>query len=411
MISNKMKSLYELYRIGNGPSSSHTMAPKRAIIQFLKKYPAAAAFRVTLYGSMAATGRGHLTDVALTEAVADKAVEIIWKPEEELSDNYNGIHFEAVDGSGNILGETNEYSSGGGALLSDKSSSEIYSEGNLSTILEICGNKKISFWKYVIEREGEELPPYLAKIWHVMEASINKGINRTGILPGSIKLARKSNIFYLKSSNLESEFKADALVSAYAYAVSEESASGGQIVTAPTCGSSGVLPAVLYSLQQRLNFTETDIVRALATAGLFGNIVKRNGSISGACVGCQGEIGTACAMAAAASTQLLGGTPAQIEYAAEMGLEHHLGLTCDPVKGMVQIPCIERNAHAALRAFDCAHFALLSDGSHRISFDDVVAVMLETGQSLSKKYKETSTGGLARIYDKRIAEQIGEDEE
>ena len=356
---------------------------------------------------MAATGKGHLTDISLTDAVGHKTVKIIWKPDEELPENSNGMHFVAVDEAGKILGETDEYSTGGGALLSDKSSKEIYSEENLSTILDLCSGEDKNFWQYVIQNEGEDILHYLAKIWQAMVTSINNGIHKTETLPGSIKLSRKANIFFRKSSNLESDFKTDALLSAYAYAVSEESASGGQIVTAPTCGSSGVLPAVIFSLQQRLSLTETDIVNALATAGLFGNIVKRNGSISGASVGCQGEIGTACAMAAAAATQLLGGTPAQIEYAAEMGLEHHLGLTCDPVKGMVQIPCIERNAHAALRALDCAHFALLSDGSHRISFDDVVAVMLETGQSLSKRYRETSTGGLARIYDKRIAEQIG----
>jgi len=406
-----MKSLKELYRIGSGPSSSHTMAPKAAIIRFSKKYDKAISFRVTLYGSLAATGKGHLTDVALIEAVPGKALEILWKPDEELPLYANGMYFEAFDASENLLGEADDYSLGGGALLSDKKSKDIYPEESLTTILDLCHGEKKSFWQYVIEKEGESILPYFSEVWQVMADSIKRGLHKKGALPGSIKLSRKANLFYRKSDTLDSTFKADALVSAYAYAVSEENASGGLIVTAPTCGSSGILPAVLLSLQQRLSLSENDVIKAIATAGLFGNIVKRNGSISGACVGCQGEVGTACAMAAAAATQLLGGTPGQIEYAAEMGLEHHLGLTCDPVKGMVQIPCIERNAHAALRALDCAHFALLSDGSHRISFDDIVAVMLETGQALSRRYKETSTGGLAIIYDKRIEEQIKKEKE
>lgn len=406
-----MKSLKELYRIGHGPSSSHTMAPRAAMLRFSEKYDKAATFRVTLYGSLAATGKGHLTDVALTEAVTGKVVKILWKPEEELSKFANGMHFEAFDKSGKLLGEADDYSLGGGALLSDEKSEDIYAEESLSVILDYCCREKKGFWQYAMEKEGESILPFFTEVWQVMTDSIKRGLHKKGVLPGSIKLSRKANLFYRKSESLDAEFKVDALVSAYAYAVSEENASGGLIVTAPTCGSSGILPAVLFSLQQRLSLSESDIIRAIATAGLFGNIVKRNGSISGACVGCQGEVGTACAMAAAAATQLLGGTPKQVEYAAEMGLEHHLGLTCDPVKGMVQIPCIERNAHAALRALDCAHFALLSDGSHRISFDDIVSVMLETGQALSKKYKETSTGGLAIIYDKRIEEQINKDDE
>ena len=403
-----MKSLKELYRIGSGPSSSHTMAPRSAMMQFAEKHRQSASFRVTLYGSLAATGKGHLTDVALHQAIADKSLEIIWRPDEELPLHSNGMHFEALDAAGAVCGAVEEYSTGGGALLSDDLSPVEYPDKELMDILQCCENDVGTFWEYVERVEGQEIFDYLSAIWQAMHASIKMGLAQRGQLPGSLNLVRKAHTFFRKSSMLEASFREDALITAYAYAVAEENASGGCIVTAPTCGSCGVLPAVLFSLQNKLNLAEEDIIQALATAGLFGNVVKTNGSISGAYVGCQGEIGTACAMAAAAVTQLLGGSPRQIEYAAEMGLEHHLGLTCDPVKGLVQIPCIERNAHAALRAFDCAHFSILSDGVHHISFDDVVSVLLETGKALSTKFKETSTGGLARIYQQRINEQLKE---
>ncbi len=259
-----------------------------------------------------------------------------------------------------------------------------------------------SFWEYVERYEGEDVWNFLNRIWAAMCECVERGLDSEGVLPGDLGLFRKARSLFRKSTILGNDIRTEALLAAYAYAVAEENASGGHVVTAPTCGASGVLPAVLYHLKTKLDCNRMDILRALATAGLFGNMVKQNGSISGAAVGCQGEVGVACAMAAAAATQLLGGSLRQIEYAAEMGLEHHLGLTCDPVHGLVQIPCIERNAHAATRALSCCHFALLSDGLHRISFDDAVTVLLETGQAMASPYRETSTGGLARIYEKRI---------
>lgn len=379
------------------------MGPHRAATQFLVEHEDAASFRVTLYGALAATGKGHLTDVAVHEAMQKRPVEIVWKPDEMLPEHPNGMRFEAIDASGQVVATKEEYSVGGGALFSDATGSEdLYPEGTLAEVLRHCQASGESFWEYVERREGPEIWEFLDGIWTAIRRSIDRGLSAEGILPGKLGLSRKARSLWRKSSMLGPDFRRDALLAAYAYAVSEENACGGEIVTTPTCGASGVLPGVLYFLQGKLKCSRTDIVRALATGGLFGNVVKTNGSISGSAVGCQGEVGTACAMAAAAATQLRGGSPGQIEYAAEMGLEHHFGLTCDPVAGMVQIPCIERNAHAAARAVSCCHFALISDGSHRISFDDAVQVLLETGQALPNLYRETSAGGLARVYEKRI---------
>jgi L-serine dehydratase len=400
-----MKTLQELYRIGNGPSSSHTLGPSRAAAQFLREFPGAASFRVTLYGSLAATGKGHRTDAAIQETMTGHSVEILWKPEEELPLHPNGMRLEALGDLGQVLRTEEEYSVGGGALLGDAKLADVYPRKHLSEILSLCEECGESYWEFVERHEGTEIWAFLEKIWEAMQAALSSGLNAQGALPGGLGLFRKARSFLHKSATLGPEYTGDALLAAYAYAVSEENACGKRVVTAPTCGSCGVLPAVLYYLKEKLACNSMDLLRALATAGLFGNVVKTNASISGALVGCQGEVGVACAMAAAAATQLLGGSPRQIEYAAEMGLEHHFGLTCDPVAGLVQIPCIERNAHAATRAISCCHFALLSDGLHRISFDDAVLVLWETGQALPNLYKETSAGGLARIYEKRIAEQ------
>lgn len=382
------------------------MGPQRAARQFLEAYSGAASFRVTLYGALAATGKGHLTDVAVHEAMGQHPVEIVWKPDETLPMHPNGMRFEALDESGRALVAEEEYSVGGGALFSDAAGSEdVYPEKTLAEVLAQCQASGESFWEYVGRREGRDIWDFLDAVWTAIRRSIDRGLNAEGMLPGKLGLSRKARSLWRKSSMLGPDFRRDALLAAYAYAVSEENACGGEIVTTPTCGASGVLPAVLYFLEGKLKCSRTDIIRGLATAGLFGNVVKTNGSISGSAVGCQGEVGTACAMAAAAATQLRGGSPNQIEYAAEMGLEHHFGLTCDPVAGLVQIPCIERNAHAATRAVSCCHFALFSDGSHRISFDDAVQVLLETGEALPNLYRETSTGGLARVYEKRIFSQ------
>lgn len=398
-----MLSLRQLYRIGRGPSSSHTMGPRRAAEQFRAAHPEAAAFRATLYGSLAATGKGHLTDRVIHETLAPAPVAILWRPSEELPLHPNGLELEALDAAGGSLGRATYYSVGGGALLGEAEAGPAYSLTTSADLLADCERRGQAFWNAVEEVEGPELWPWLDTIWTAMSAAIARGLAAGGALPGGLGLPRKAPALFRRAATLQGEFQAEALLAAYAYAVSEENASGGEVVTAPTCGSCGVVPAVLHHLQRTYRSDRLEVLRALATAGLFGNLVKHNGSISGAMVGCQGEVGVACAMAAAAAAQLLGGTPRQVEYAAEMGLEHHLGLTCDPVLGLVQIPCIERNAHAATRALSCARFALLSDGLHRISFDDVVSVMLETGRALPGHFKETAQGGLAEVYARRLA--------
>ena len=393
-----MESIREIYRIGYGPSSSHTMGPKKAAEIFNKRNADAVSFRVTLYGSLAATGKGHLTDKALTDAFLPKPLEIIWKADERLPYHPNGMKFEAIDGKSNASNEWVVYSVGGGKLENgqpEKSEEKLYKMSNMSEILEWTDKSGKTIWEYVSETEDASIWIHLQEVWQAMKSAIHNGLENEGVLPGIIHLQRKASAYSVKANGYKGSLRRRSLLFAYALAVSEENASGGRIVTAPTCGSCGVLPAVLYLLQTSYQFSDQKITRALATAGLIGNLVKTNASISGADVGCQGEIGTACAMAAAAAAQLFGGSPFQVEYAAEMGLEHHLGLTCDPVAGLVQIPCIERNAFAASRALDASTFALLSDGKHRISFDKTVTTMKQTGHDLPSLYKETSEGGLA----------------
>lgn len=398
-----MKSIRELYRIGTGPSSSHTMGPRVAATEFSEAHPEAKAFRVTLYGALAATGKGHMTDAAILDVLQPKAPTVIdWQPKVFLPFHPNGMKFEALDNEGNVVAEQTRYSIGGGQLAEEgqqsAESSDIYEMSKLGEILEWCQENGKTFWEYVEEREGSDIWDFLTEVWHTMRDSVERGIDREGVLPGPLKLPRRAATYFVRASGYKSNLQSRGLVFAYALAVSEENASGGTIVTAPTCGSCGVLPAVLYHLYKSRQFSEARICRALATAGLIGNVVKHNASISGAEVGCQGEVGVACAMAAAASNQLFGGSPAQIEYAAEMGLEHHLGMTCDPVCGMVQIPCIERNAYAAARALDANLYSAFTDGGHRVSFDRVVEVMKQTGHDLPSIYKETGEGGLARDW-------------
>ena len=399
-----MKSIKELYRIGTGPSSSHTMGPRKAAEMFLKRHPDAAAFKVTLYGSLAATGKGHMTDVAIIDTLQPQApVEIVWQPKVFLPFHPNGMTFAATDANGKLLENWTVYSIGGGALAESKESTpsenpEVYGMNNMTDILNWCEKTGRSYWEYVKECESNDIWDYLAEVWKTMQESIHRGLEAEGVLPGPLNLRRKAATYYIKATGFKQSLQSRGLVFAYALAVSEENASGGKIVTAPTCGSCGVVPAVLYHLQKSRDFSDIRILRALATAGLVGNIVKQNASISGAEVGCQGEVGVACAMASAAANQLFGGSPAQIEYAAEMGLEHHLGMTCDPVCGLVQIPCIERNAYAAARALDANLYSAFTDGGHRVSFDKVVEVMKQTGHDLPSLYKETSEGGLAKDY-------------
>ena len=400
-----MESIKELYRIGIGPSSSHTMGPQAAAIQYQERHPEAKAFDITLYGSLAATGKGHMTDVAILRVLEPQGdVTIHWEPATFLPFHPNGMKFAVRQPDGSLFDEWIVYSIGGGAITDSEipekdatDGTQLYPLNTMKEIMAWCQETGHAFWEYVEQCEGPEIWEYLRDIWRVMQEAVVRGINHEGILPGPLGLQRKAPIYYTKAKGYKAHLQSSGLVYAYALAVSEENASGGLIVTAPTCGSCGVLPAVLYHLGSNHAFSEERILHALATAGLIGNLVKHNASISGANVGCQGEVGTACAMASAAACQLFGGSVSQIEYAAEMGLEHHLGMTCDPVCGLVQIPCIERNAFAAARALDANFYASLSDGQHRVSFDRIVRVMKQTGKDLPSLYKETAEGGLAKI--------------
>jgi L-serine dehydratase len=397
-----MESLKELYRVGQGPSSSHTIGPQRAARRFRLEHPNASACRVTLYGSLAATGKGHMTEPAILNTLAPLPVELVWQPDEVLPRHPNGMRFEALDENGAVLADWVAFSTGGGAIVAEGEEADktpLYSLTSMRDILKFCTQRGLSFWEYVETCEGPGIWDYLEQIRQVMFAAIERGLRAEGVLPGGLGVARRAWMFYRKMRlSGPNPTQAAGFLPAYALAVAEENAAGGEIATAPTCGSSGVLPAVLRHIQENVDCPQESILRALATAGLIGNLIKFNASISGAEVGCQGEIGAACAMAAGAAAQLLGGTIRQVEYAAEMGLEHHLGLTCDPVNGMVQIPCIERNIFAATRAMDSANFANFSDGAHRISFDDVIQVMKQTGHDLPSLYRETAYGGLAKAY-------------
>lgn len=397
-----MESIRQLYKIGNGPSSSHTMGPMKAAAGFAEATPGAARYEVTLYGSLAATGKGHMTDSAILGVLEPLGpVELIWKPDEVLPFHTNGMKFKAFDGAGNEMLAKTVYSIGGGDILEEGQSREpsksIYPLNKIKDIQQWCEESGRSYWEFVDQYEDSGIWDYLAEVWSVMKEAVERGIEAEGVLPGGLGVRRKAVSYYVHAAGYNSSLKSRGLVYAYALAVSEENAAGGRIVTAPTCGSCGIVPAVLYHLHTSKNFSEKRILRALATAGLFGNVVKHNASVSGAEVGCQGEVGVACAMAAAAASQLFGGTPAQIEYSAEMGLEHHLGLTCDPVCGLVQIPCIERNAYAAARALDANLYSAFSDGKHSVDFDRIVEVMKQTGHDLPSLYKETAKGGLAVI--------------
>jgi L-serine dehydratase len=395
-----MQSIREIFKMGYGPSSSHTIGPVRAAMQFSERNPHADHFKVKLYGSLAATGKGHKTDVALQKTLLPKTVEVLWDTT-ELSMHPNGMIFEAYDKSEQLQDSWEVYSIGGGDLK-DKDGyithEHIYKLNTLSSIMKWTQKEGRALWEYVEITEGESIWDFLKEVWEVMKDSITRGLDNEGVLPGEIKLQRKASNYYVKSMNSHGIIMEQGLLIAFALAVAEENAAGGKIVTAPTCGSAGVLPAVLFYLNRTKHLTEPKILKALATAGLIGNIVKTNASISGAEVGCQGEIGTASAMAAAAAAQILGGSPGQIEYAAEMGFEHNLGLTCDPVGGYVQIPCIERNGIASGKALDCATYALFSDGGHKITFDEAVETMAETGRDIQSAYRETGMGGLAKKW-------------
>ena len=404
LLTMGMKSIKDIYKIGKGPSSSHTMGPFKSVRHYVNHHTEARKILVTLYGSLAATGKGHLTDWACEDAFRDGTVAIVWKPKENLPMHPNGMQIGVIEPDGDVSDVWTYYSIGGGDIvcvekpIEEKGGEDVYELTTLKQILDWCNTNGKDFWEYVDEREGRNsgLWEHLDKVWNVMREAVERGIDQEGSLPGPLNLRRKASSYFIRAEGYSDVLRTRGLIFSYALAVSEENASGGTIVTGPTCGSCGVLPSVLFHMQKFYNFSNQRILRALATAGIFGTVVKHNASVSGAEVGCQGEVGVACAMAAAAAAQLMGGSPSQIEYAAEMGLEHHLGLTCDPVCGLVQIPCIERNAYAAARALDAAIYSLYTDGRHRVSFDKVVKVMKETGKDLPSVYKETSEGGLAK---------------
>ncbi len=402
-----MESIKEIYKIGAGPSSSHTMGPFNAAATFGEKHPGAAEFRVTLYGSLAATGKGHMTDRAIIRALGERPTRIVWRADIVPEYHTNGMLFEALDSEGGVVDSWTVYSIGGGFLSEGPDSRtearQVYPRNSMSEIQQIIEKEGFSFWEYVEYHEDKDLWDYLATVWDAMQASVEEGLENDERLPGCLRLRSKAKQYYLRASAFKDSLKSRALVSSYALAVSEQNARGGTVVTAPTCGSCGVVPAVLYHMKRAHNFSDKDILKSLATAGLFGEVIKTNASLSGAEVGCQGEVGSACVMAAVAINQIFGGTPQQIEYAGEMAMEHNLGLTCDPICGLVQIPCIERNPLAALRALDVSMYALLSDGRHLVSFDKVVDTMKRTGKDLPSLYKETSYGGLASIeYEKSV---------
>lgn len=395
-----MESIKKIYRIGQGPSSSHTMGPRKAAEQFKARTPQAASYRVTLYGSLAATGKGHFTDKAILDSLAPKKVELVWKPETFLPFHNNAMLFEALDNAGSVIDKWEIYSVGGGNLADQNthfSQEHLYEHNNMTEILKYIERHGLTYWEYVVNHEGDDIWDFLNERWKIMQNTVEQGLQNEGVIPGGLCLKRKAATYYVKARSYKPSLQGRCLVMAYALATAEENAAGGLIVTAPTCGSSGVLPAVLYHLKNNHDFSDKAILKAMATAALFANVIKTNASISGAEVGCQGEIGSASAMAAAAANQIFGGSPQQIEYAAEIALEHNLGLTCDPICGLVQIPCIERNAFAALRALEANLYSMLSDGKHIISFDKVVYTMNLTGKDLPSLYKETAEGGLALL--------------
>ncbi len=398
-----METIKKIYKAGYGPSSSHTMGPNRAAEMFATRTKKATRYRVTLYGSLAATGKGHHTDMAITRGLAPKEVEIVWRADIVKPFHPNGMLFEALDADGKTIDQWLVYSIGGGYLATEDGEvpmgitpeGEVYPHNTMKDIMVYIEKEGLSFWEYVEHCEDGSLWFYLEEMWQQMQHTIEEGLQDDRVIAGGLHLRSKAHQYFIRASAFKPSLQSRALVIAYALATSEQNACGARIVTAPTCGSSGVLPAVLYHLKKNHGFSDREILRAMATAGLFANVIKTNASISGAEVGCQGEVGSACVMAAVASNQLFGGSPKQIEYAAEMAMEHNLGLTCDPLCGLVQIPCIERNAMAALRALDINIYAMMSDGQHIISFDKVVKTMKLTGKDLPSLYKETSLGGLA----------------
>lgn len=403
-----MQSLREIYKIGSGPSSSHTMGPERAIKFLKKQYPKADSFKVTLYGSLALTGEGHGTDKVIKKTCAPLGCEIIWDSQTPTPVHPNTMDAEIFAG-GKAVAKERVYSVGGGSVVYENANfnhsekdaeDDIYPLNTYKEIAEYCNSRNIRLWQYAVICEGQDILDYLARVWEQMKRTVHEGLTVSGVLPGRLKTERRAQKLYNQRHIDESaQTRENRLVSAYAFATGEQNAAGGVIVTAPTCGACGVVPAVLKYMQEMRRFTDEQIVRALAAGGIIGNLIKKNASISGAECGCQAEIGSACSMAAAALGELFEMGLGQIEYAAEVAMEHHLGLTCDPIAGLVQIPCIERNAVAAMRAINAMSLANFLADSRKISFDIIVKTMYNTGKDLLNSYRETSSGGLAKYYE------------
>ena len=395
-----MKSIKSIYKIGHGPSSSHTVGPYRAALLFGARYPDADEYRVTLYGSLAFTGEGHGTKKAIQSGLP--GAQVVFDRDTADLPHPNTMLFTAMR-NGEEYARLRIFSVGGGSIRIEGETSEeereVYPQKNLTEILEECTSRGISLIGFIREAEGSSLNDYLRRVWHAMQDSLRRGLEAGGVLPGGLELARKAKLLYQKRCYNESaDVTMNRVIAAYAYAVSEENADEQIVVTAPTCGSCGVLPAVMYYMQYDRGFPEEEILDALAVAGLIGNVIRTNASISGAECGCQAEIGSACSMTAAGLAALYGLNTAQIEYAAEIAMEHNLGLTCDPVCGLVQIPCIERNAVASMRAISAVNLSRFLYTTRKISFDEVIATMYRTGKDMSEKYRETSHGGLAALY-------------
>ncbi len=397
-----METLKELYRIGRGPSSSHSMAPEIACIMFREENLHADEFKAVLYGSLAKMGKGHMTEFVVDKVFENRRHDIVLNYDEKNIPHPNTMDLYAYK-DGKQVDYWRVLSVGGGKFIIEgrrqRENAPVYKLSRFSEILEYCKRNKMRIWQFAEENEGKEIWEYLSEIWSCMKESISEGLSTEGTLPGGLDVKRKAKQLYNSYHIDESaETRENRLVCAYAFAVSEQNASSGTVVTAPTCGASGVLPAVMFYQQEKRGYSDDDILKALATAGIVGNIIKTNASISGAECGCQAEIGSACSMAAAGLAELFGLNLEQIEYAAEVAMEHHLGLTCDPVNSLVQIPCIERNAVAAMRAINAVSLASFLSDSRKISFDFVVKTMYETGCDMSKSYCETSEGGLAKLY-------------
>ncbi len=396
-----MKSLVELYKIGRGPSSSHTIGPEKACLVFMNENPEADSFKAVLYGSLAKTGEGHGTDRVIKKTFSPIPAEVEFNYSEDNIPHPNTMDLIAFKDKKEIASER-VFSVGGGAVRFDGrealETEEVYNLTSFSEIAAYCKEKNIRICQFPGCFENADFDGYMKKIWETMKQSISKGLEDEGILPGGLNVQKKAKQLFGHEHIDESPVtRENRLVCAYAFAVSEQNAAGETIVTAPTCGAAGVLPAVLYYQQQKNGYSDEQIIRALMTAGIVGNLIKTNASISGAECGCQAEVGSACAMAAAALGELFGLSIDKIEYAAEISIEHHLGLTCDPICGLVQIPCIERNAVAAMRAINAVNIASFLSGTRKISLDNIIKVMKETGLDLSNRYKETSEAGMAKI--------------